>query len=94
MQNKVQFSERDIFKQPLERDEIVSLLEGKAAAQMFSFKSPSFKALNLKPEALHDQELIDLMAGEPRLIRRPIVKIGGKVYFGADAKTLAGILKK
>ncbi|OPY86585.1 MAG: ArsC family protein [Smithella sp. PtaU1.Bin162] len=41
---------------------------------------------------LDDSDLIDLMLKEPRLIRRPIVKIGKKIYFGADGKTLAEIL--
>jgi arsenate reductase-like glutaredoxin family protein len=33
------------------------------------------------------------MLKEPRLIRRPVVKIGGKVYFGASAEKLADIIK-
>ena len=94
MQNKVQLTERDFFKEPFSRDEIVGLLKGSSAVDMFSFKSPSFKKLGMKPESLGEDELIDMMAGEPRLIRRPVVKIGTRVYFGADVKTLAAILKK
>lgn len=59
---------------------------------MFSFKSPSFKALGLKQEKLKDDDLINLMLKEPRLIRRPIVKIGKTVYFGADVKMLGEVL--
>jgi len=36
--------------------------------------------------------MVDLMLQEPRLIRRPVVQIGRKVHFGANAKTLAEIL--
>ena len=68
-------------------------MQGKPAADMFSFRSPSFKALGLDQEKLNDNELINLMLQEPRLIRRPIVKIGKMVYFGADSKKLAEILK-
>ncbi len=67
------------------------LLQGKSAAEMFSFRSPSFKVLGLDQAKLADNELINLMLTEPRLIRRPIVKIGKAVYFGADSKKLAEI---
>lgn len=90
----MEFNERDYFKEPFTRDEIESLLQGQPASDMFSFKSPSFKALGLKPENLKDRDLVNLMLKEPRLIRRPVVRIGRKVYFGADSKTMAEILKK
>ena len=69
------------------------LLQGKSASDMFSFKSPSFKALGLDQAKLSDNDLIDLMLKEPRFIRRPLVKIGRNVYFGADSKGLGGIIK-
>ena len=59
---------------------------------MFNFKSPSFKALGLLKEKLSDNELIDLMVKEPRLIRRPVVRIGNQVYFGADRSILERLL--
>jgi len=92
LQKKVEFNERDYFKEPFTRDEIKGLLQGKPASDMFSFKSPSFKALGLKPDTLKDHDLVNLMLKEPRLIRRPVVRIGRKVYFGADSRVLAEIL--
>jgi len=88
----VEVSERDFFKTPFTRGEIEALLQGQAASSMFSFRSPAFKALGLEREKLRDDDLIKLMLQEPRLIRRPIVKTGGKVYFGWDSKMLAEIL--
>lgn len=76
------------------REEIKELLKDKPAPEMFSFRSPSFKALGLDQAKLTDDELINLMLKEPRLIRRPIVKIGRNVYFGADRKMLEEIIKK
>ncbi|PKN87171.1 MAG: arsenate reductase [Deltaproteobacteria bacterium HGW-Deltaproteobacteria-1] len=93
MQKKVEINERDFFKTPFTRAEINALLQKKAASVMFSFRSPSFKSLGLDQAKLKDNDLIDLMLKEPRLIRRPIVKIGGNVYFGADIKALAEIIK-
>jgi uncharacterized protein YbgA (DUF1722 family) len=42
---------------------------------------------------LGDSDLIKLMLQEPRLIRRPWVRIGKEVYFSADSKVLAELLK-
>lgn len=94
MQKKIELNERDYFSQPFTRTELEDLLRGRPASDMFSFKSPSFKALGLKLEHLKDQDLVTLMLKEPRLIRRPVVRISGKVYFGADSKRLTDILKK
>jgi arsenate reductase-like glutaredoxin family protein len=59
---------------------------------MFNPRSSSVKSMGLKPDKLSDYELIDLMLQEPRLVRRPVVRIGGKVYFGADSRVLEKIL--
>jgi arsenate reductase-like glutaredoxin family protein len=60
---------------------------------MFNFKSPSFKKLGLERDKLIDKELIDLMVKEPRLVRRPVVRIDGKVYFSADRSVLEGLIR-
>jgi arsenate reductase-like glutaredoxin family protein len=93
LQKKVRINDRDFFNEPFTRVEIKNLLGKRSAAEMFSFRSPSFKALALDKNKLSDVELIDLMLKEPRLIRRPVVKIGKTVYFGADSNALAEILK-
>ncbi len=59
---------------------------------MFNFRSPSFKQLGLAREKLSDSELIELMLKEPRLVRRPIVRIGDKVYFSADRSVLESLI--
>jgi arsenate reductase-like glutaredoxin family protein len=92
LQKKVEFNDRDFFKETFTREEIKALLQGKPASDMFSFKSPSFKALQLDQTKLKDNDLINLMLKEPRLIRRPVVRIGKNVYFGADSKILEEII--
>lgn len=92
MQKKIEIKERDFFKTPFTREEIEALLRGQPASVMFSFRSPAFKKLEIDQSKLTDDDLIQLMLNEPRLIRRPVVKIGGNVFFGADSKMLAEIL--
>ena len=89
----MEINERDFFKNPFSRSEIEELLQGKAASEMFNFRSPSFKKLSLVREKLSDKELIDLMLNEPRLVRRPVVRIDGNVYFSADKSVLENLVK-
>lgn len=88
MQKNVEINERDFFKNPFKKPEVEKLLQGKPATDMFNFKSPSFKKLGMEREKLSNSELIDLMLKEPRLVRRPVVRIGDKVYFSADKSVL------
>jgi arsenate reductase-like glutaredoxin family protein len=88
----VEINERDFFKSPFNRAEIEELLLGKRASEMFNFRSPSFKKLGLNREKLGDDDLIELMLKEPRLVRRPVVRIDAEVYFGADKSVLEGLI--
>ncbi len=88
----MEFNDRDFFKEPFSEAEIRELLKGGPAAEMFNFKSPSFKELGLGRENLSDDDLIGLMLKEPRLVRRPVVRIGDEVYFSAGTAVLEGLV--
>ena len=92
MQRKMEFNERDFFKDKFSREEIVTLLNGRPSSEMFNTRSPSVKSMGLEPAKLSNGRVIDLMLKEPRLIRRPVVRIGDKAYFGADSKILEKLL--
>jgi arsenate reductase-like glutaredoxin family protein len=59
---------------------------------MFNFRSPSFAKLGIQRDNVGHDDLIELMFGEPRLIRRPVVRIGSQVYFGADTRVLQKLM--
>ena len=88
----IEVTERDFFADRLSEDELRALAAESSATAMFSAKSPTVKKLGIDPAALSDDERLELMAGEPRLIRRPIVVIDGVTYPGATVKSLAGVL--
>jgi len=88
----VEINERDFFKNPFSRTEIEEILQEKPASEMFNFRSPSFKKLGLEREKLDDDQLIDLMLKEPRLVRRPVVRVENEVYFGADKAVLESVI--
>ena len=84
MQEGVELHERDFFAEPLSDTELRGLIGGRPVGEIFSWNSPSFKKLGVSREGIDDEELIRLMLGEPRLIRRPLVRVGAKVVVGTD----------
>ncbi len=49
---------------------------------MFAWNSPSAKPYRDRRGSIPDAELVQLMADEPRLIRRPVLVRGDRVYIG------------
>ena len=80
--------ERDFFKDRFSEAEIRELLGGRSASEIFSWRSPSFKAMGLDTGGLGDNDLVRLMLQEPRLIRRPMIKLAGELIVGFDKKAL------
>lgn len=83
--------ERDFFKERLSESEIMALIDGRDPADFFSFASPSFKATGLHRDELSNEQLVTLMAEEPRYIRRPIAVVDGNPIPGASVKVLEGV---
>ena len=84
--------ERDFFKDTFSRDELIEIIGSRNPEEFFSFRSPSFKKLGVEREDLKDDELIDLMLQEPRLIRRPLISGRGMLFVGTDKKMLREFL--
>lgn len=53
------------------------------AENIFARRSPSLKKLGLADKVLSDDEMINLMLQEPKLMRRPLLKVGDKIMVGA-----------
>ena len=84
LQEGVELEERDFFADPLSEQELRDLIGSRPASRVFSWNSPSFKKLGVTREELDDERLIHLMLDGPRLIRRPLVQVGGEVFVGTD----------
>ena len=89
----IDFEERDFFQRPFSTQEIRELLSGRSPSELFSWRSPRIKAMGLQGRELSEDELLDLMVKEPRLIRRPLIKAGERLIIGADWKELKEVLK-
>ena len=78
-QEGVEVEERDFFKDPFDEAELRGLLGDDSPREIFSWRSPSVKKLGLDRDALSDDDLVRLMVEEPRLVRRPLLEVGGRL---------------
>ena len=88
-QDGIELNERDFFKEVFTEAELRELLGNTTPADVFSWRSPSARKLGLNRDTVSADELISLMVGEPRLIRRPLIQVAGKLMVGTDKKAMA-----
>ena len=84
--------ERDYFKDPFSESELRELAQSDSISAMFARRSPSLKTLGLADKELSDAEMVSLMLQEPRLVRRPLVLMDGKLLVGANIKAVEAAL--
>lgn len=93
LQKDVTLEERDFFKEPLTETEIRGLAAAAGgASELFARRSPSLKQMGLAGQELPEQEMLQLMLKEPRLIRRPLLQVGSRLMVGASEKAVEAAL--
>ena len=90
----MEIEDRDFFKDRLSEQDLRTLIEVRPVSELFAWRSPTFKALGRNPNTFTEVELVDLMLQEPRLIKRPIIRIGDELVIGAGQKDLTSLLDK
>lgn len=92
-QNGVELDERDFFADPFTADELRQLIGDAPVADYFSWRSPSFRKLGLKRDEMSDDQMLELMAEEPRLVRRPLILTeDGQLIVGTDKKAMSALI--
>ncbi len=82
LQKGLEVAERDFFKDTLSEAEIRELASMAGTENIFARRSPSLKKMGLADKELSDDEMVGLMLREPKLVRRPLLKVGGKLMVG------------
>ena len=90
---KIAFTTRDLFKQPLTAAEIRALAAKapQGVRGLLSTRTSQYRALGLDRKSVSDEELIALMAREPRLLRRPLTVAGQRIIVGFDGPALEAL---
>lgn len=75
-------------------NELISLLEklGISARDLMRSSEDAYKALGLANTDLSDDQLIDAMISEPKLIQRPIVVAGNRAVIGRPPENVLDLL--
>lgn len=60
--------------------------------QIFAKRSPSLKQMGLAGQDLSEDEMVRLMLQEPKLVRRPMIRVGGQLFVGGSAAVLDSAL--
>ena len=92
LQKGLDIEERDYFKDTFSEAEIRELAAPVGISEIFAWRSPSLKKMELVGKDLSESEMIQLMLQEPRLVRRPLVKVGDQLLVGANLKTMQAAL--
>ena len=90
---KVELDLRDLGKDRMSVEELDALI-GKRDHRMFlNTRNELYRARKMKENPPSREEALKLMAGEPNLIRRPVVLRGADVVLGYDEEALKRIAK-
>ena len=88
MQNGLDVIERDFFQETFTDNEIRTLAIMVGTENIFARRSPSLKKMGLADKELSDDAMVNLMLQEPTLVRRPLLKVGGKLMVGGGNATV------
>ena len=92
MQNDIVLSERDYFKEPFSEEEIRGMAALSGIDQIFARRSPSLKQMGLAGQDLSEDEMVSLMLKEPKLVRRPLIRVGDQVFAGGSGSVLDSVV--
>jgi arsenate reductase-like glutaredoxin family protein len=90
---KIDLDERDLGKQPLTAKELDALIGTRSHLDYLNPKNELYRTRGMKGNPPSRAEAIRLMAKEPNLIRRPILRRGNRWVFGFDAEKFEDLLK-
>jgi arsenate reductase len=89
----LQFEIVDYLKEPLDKDQIRSLLV-KLDIEPIELvrKNEAVWKENYRGKTLSDEQIIDALATHPKLIERPVVVVGDKAVVGRPPENILEIL--
>lgn len=93
-ENGAAFQGRDYFRERFTREELQSVLEraGLKPSDILSTRSKAYTARSLASKDLSEDDILDLMLAEPRLLKRPLVIGNGKVVVGHNESKLTELI--
>lgn len=90
------YHERNIFAQPLSKDEILQVLSltENGTEDIISTRSRAFKNLHVNIDDLSIDQLLDLIGKNPSLLRRPIMLYDRRLQVGYNEDEIRRFLPR
>lgn len=86
-------SERDLGRDPFSEAELKALFRGRDPREFLNSRNALYRERGMKENPPSPGETIRLMAGEPNLIRRPLVVRGRDIVMGYDEDGFKRLLR-
>ena len=88
------YEKREYFKEKFTRYELLTLLQrtGLSVKDILSTRSTPYRDQGLADRDLGDDEIVDLMLAEPRLLKRPILVSGSRAVVGYKADDIRELI--
>ena len=90
---KVELESRDLGKDRLSVAELDALIGERDYRKFLNTRNELYRARKMGQNPPSREEALQLMAGEPNLIRRPVVLRGADIVLGYDEEELKRIAK-
>jgi arsenate reductase-like glutaredoxin family protein len=88
----MELTERDFFKDRFTEEELRGLASMVGLSEIFAWRSPSIKQMGLAGQDISEDEMVNLMLQEPRLVRRPLIRVGDRLLVGGNIKAIEATL--
>lgn len=91
-----EFEVREFFKQRFTVPELKNLLNstGLTVSDILSVRSTPYKEMDLAAKHLPDDEILQMMTEEPRLVRRPLLVSGNDAVIGYNQAAIRDLVAK
>jgi arsenate reductase len=90
---KVELESRDLGKDRLSAAELDALIGERDYRKFLNTRNELYRTRKMGQNPPSREEALQLMAGEPNLIRRPVVVRGSEIVLGYDEEALKRIAK-
>ena len=95
-EHDISFKERNIFANPLNKEEIMQVLRmtENGTEEIISTRSRTFQNLKINLDDLSIDQLIDLVEKNPSLLRRPIIMDDRRLQVGYNEDEISRFLPR
>ncbi len=94
--HNIPFKERNIFSEPLTKDELLQILRmtENGTEEIISTRSRAFQQLKVNLDDLSIDQLLDLVEKNPSLLRRPIIMDDRRLQVGYNEDEIRRFLPR